>query len=338
VKASEFDAFHEMIAHDEVVRLGCPGLNDGLASGLVIGLPAVITFAPKELRDKVVPECLLGEKRICLAISEAVAGSDVAGIQTTAVKSPCGQFYIVNGTKKWITNGTFSDYFVTAVRTGGNGIGGISLLLIERSEGLETEAIKTSYSPAAGTAFITFDNVKVPIGNLLYKENQGFRCIMANFNHERWVICVGVTRASRLVVEECFKWSNQRRVFGKRLISQPVIRQKFARMVAAVEGCQNWLENLTYQMLKMDYKEQANRLAGPIALLKYQCTRVASLVADEASQIFGGRAISRSGMGQVVERFARSQKFAAILGGSEEIMADLGIRQSLRYFPQDAKL
>jgi len=143
---------------------------------------------------------------------------------------------------------------------------------------------------------------------------------------------------SRLVVEEYFKWSNQRRVFGKRLISQPVIRQKFARMVAAVEGCQNWLENLTYQMLKMDYKEQANRLAGPIALLKYQCTRVASLVADEASQIFGGRAISRSGMGQVVERFARSQKFAAILGGSEEIMADLGIRQSLRYFPQDAKL
>jgi len=71
-----------------------------------------------------------------LAISDPDAGSDVAGLTCVAEKSPCGKFYIVNGTKKWITNGTFCDYFVTAVRTGGKGIGGISMLLIERSEGL----------------------------------------------------------------------------------------------------------------------------------------------------------------------------------------------------------
>lgn len=262
----------------------------------------------------------------------------MANIQTTAVKSPCGKFYIVNGVKKWITNGTFSDYFVTAVRTGGPGLGGISLLLIERSEGLETEIIKTSYSPAAGTAYITYENVKVPVENLLYKENQGFKCVMANFNHERWVICVSANRSSRLVVEECMKWAHQRLVFGKPLADQPVIRAKLAKMIAAVEGCHNWGENITYQMSKMTYQEQAQYLAGPIALLKYYVTRVQSAVVDDAAQIFGGRAISRSGMGQVIERLARAQKFPAILGGSEEIMADLGIKQAFKAFPANARL
>ena len=87
------------------------------------------------MREKVVRECLNGEKRICLAISDENAGSDVAGLTCDAKKSECGQFYIVNGTKKWITNGTFCDYFVTAVRTGGKGTGGISMLLIERVPG-----------------------------------------------------------------------------------------------------------------------------------------------------------------------------------------------------------
>jgi alkylation response protein AidB-like acyl-CoA dehydrogenase len=121
VKSEQFDYFHEMIAHEEVVRLGYPGFQDGIGTGLYIGLPPVLHFGPKHLKEKVIPECLLGKKRICLSISEPGFGSDVAGITTTAVKSSCGKFYIVNGVKKWITNGTFADYFVTAVRTGGKG-------------------------------------------------------------------------------------------------------------------------------------------------------------------------------------------------------------------------
>lgn len=91
---------------------------------------------------------------------------------------------IVNGTKKWITNGCFSDYFVTGVRTGK----ALSVLLIPRGEGVETKAIKTSYSPTAGTAYVTFDNVKVPVENLLGKENNGIQIILSNFNHERWTM------------------------------------------------------------------------------------------------------------------------------------------------------
>jgi len=334
VKPEEFDYFHELIAHEEISRLGLPSLVDGLGAGLVIGLPPVLVFGSNQLRMKVVPEVLRGEKRICLAISEPQAGSDVANITTTAVKSPDGKFYIVNGSKKWITNGTFCDYFSTAVRTGGAGMGGVSMLLIERSEGLSTKPIKTSYSGCAGTAFITFENVKVPVENLLGHENKGFAVIMQNFNHERWLIICGVLRYTRLVVEECFKWANQRKVFGKALIEQPVIRNKLAHMVAQLESCYNWLENITYQMTKLSYKEQAVKLAGPIALCKLQCTRVAHYCADQAAQIFGGRAITRTGMGRIVEGFQRTVKYGAILGGSEEIMADLGVRQAMKNFPR----
>jgi alkylation response protein AidB-like acyl-CoA dehydrogenase/predicted heme/steroid binding protein len=335
--SSKFDYFHELIAHEEIARLCCPGFTDGLATGLVIGLPPLINFASSDLRDRIVPPCISGEKTICLAISEPFAGSDVANIRCTAKKSPCGQFYIVNGVKKWITQGQNSDYFTTAVRTGGPGISGISLLLIERGEGVETKKIKTSYSAAAGTTYIIFENAKVPVTNLIGKENEGFKCIMSNFNHERWFIVCSINTFSRRITEESFKWAHQRKVFGKPLIEQPVIRQKLAFMISRVEAVGNWLENLTYQMQHIPPAEDI-KIAGPIALLKQLCTRVAYEVSDNACQIFGGRSITRTGMGQMVERVQRSIKFGAILGGSEEIMSDLAIRMAMRAFPKTAKL
>lgn len=218
ISPEEFDYFHEMITHQELTRIGNPGFRDSLSSGLVIGLPPVMNFAKKPIRDKVMHEVLNGQKRICLAISDPNAGSDVAGLTCTAKLSECEKYYIVNGTKKWITNGTFCDYFVTAVRTGDEGIFGVSMLLIERSEGLVTKPIKTSYSAAAGTAYITYTDVKVPVENLLGEENRGFEIIMSNFNHERWMIATGILYGIRLITEQCMMWANQREVFGKKLV------------------------------------------------------------------------------------------------------------------------
>merc|ERR1719401_1705371 len=126
------------------------------------------------------------------------------------------------------------------------------------------------------------------------------------------------------------KWAMNRMVFGKALIQQPVIRYKLAEMAAAVESLHSLLEDLTYQMCKMTHKQINDELAGPIALLKYKQTRVATLVSDNACQIFGGRAVTSSGMGYMVEKYQKSFKFMAILGGSEEIMADFAIRQAMR--------
>jgi alkylation response protein AidB-like acyl-CoA dehydrogenase len=281
---------------------------------------------------------LLGNKRIVLSITEPFAGSDVAQIKCTAEKTPDGKHYIVNGVKKWITAGLDAELFVTAVRTGGKGMKGISLLLIERSDGLTTKIIKTSYSASAGTAYVVYDNVKVPVENLLGEENKGFKCIVQNFNHERWMMAVNTVTGCRLALKDCILWANQRKVFGKPLIAQPVIQAKLAEMAAQIEALTSWLDSVTYQMQNLPYEEQVIKLAGPIALLKYYSTRVAYKCADHASQIFGGRAITRSGMGQNVERFSRAVKYTAIYGGSEEIMQSLAVKQMLKHMPLNARL
>lgn len=224
VRGEEFDYFHDLIISQEGVRANARGFQDGQLAGMVIGLPCIMNWMKDEVRKKVImDEVFSGKKYMCLAITEAFAGSDVAGLRTTATKTPDGKHYIVNGTKKWITNGVYADYFITGVRTEK----GLSVLIIERGEGVETKPIKTSYSPTAGTAYITFDNVKVPAENLLGEENKGIYVILSNFNHERWSMASTSVRMSRTVVEECLKWAHQRIVFGKRLIDQPVIRQKY---------------------------------------------------------------------------------------------------------------
>ncbi|KAH8671145.1 acyl-CoA dehydrogenase/oxidase [Xylariales sp. PMI_506] len=331
IKGEEFDYFHDLIMGQEGVRSNVRGFQDGNMAGMVIGLPCIMNYFNDEKRKKIImDEVLSGKKKICLAITEAFAGSDVAGLRTTAVKTPDGKHYIVNGTKKWITNGVFSDYFVTGVKTDK----GLSVLLIERGEGVETKLIKTSYSTTAGTTFITYDNVKVPVENLIGEENKGIYVILSNFNHERWTMSCGSARNMRTVVEECLKWSHQRIVFGKRLIDQPVIRQKLAKMIALTESHQAWLESITYQMCNMPYKQQSKHLGGPIGLLKMSITRAAHEIADEAVQIFGGRALTQSGMGRVVEMFHRTYKFDAILGGAEEVLGDLGVRQAMKEMPK----
>jgi alkylation response protein AidB-like acyl-CoA dehydrogenase len=161
---------------------------------------------------------------------------------------------------------------------------------------------------------------------------------MRNFNHERWLICAGVMGGIRVILKDCLLWCMQREVFGKNLMSQPVIRQKLARMIGSIEALEGYMESLTYQMVNMDPMAQMFELGGAIAILKFQTTRTLTLVTDEACQIFGGRALTASGMGKNVEMVQRTYKFASILGGSEEIMADLGVRQALLSFPQDAKL
>ena len=338
IEGEEFDQFHELVAHAEIARLGVPGFIDSLGAGHLIGLPPVLHFGSAAMKQKFVPACMRGEKICALAITEPFVGSDVAGMRCTAKKSPCGKFYIVNGAKKWITNGTYADVFVTAVRTGGKGAKGVSMLLIEREHGITTKPIHTSYAPCAGTAYVEYNDVKVPVENLMGKEGEGFRLVMHNFNHERWVIVVTCLSQARVVVEECFKWASQRTVFGKKLIEQPVIRFKLANMVSQLESVWSWLETITHEMNTMSFKDRQAKLGGPTALLKYQATRVVNHIVDDAVQIFGGRALTRSGMGARIENFMRFAKYGAVYGGSEEICADLGIRQALRTYPKDARL
>ncbi|KXN91720.1 2-methylacyl-CoA dehydrogenase, mitochondrial [Leucoagaricus sp. SymC.cos] len=353
VKPEEFDCFHELIMSQEMARIHARGYDHGLSGGTFIGLPAVVNFGRPELRDRVMKEVLDGKKHLCLAITEAFSGSDVAGLKCLAKRVENG--WVVTGTKKWITNGTFADYFVVGCRTEKSGL---VVLFVERGEGVETKPIKTSYSATAGTAYVTFENVFVPYEHTLGSENDGFRVILSNFNHERWgmvAYCVGGQRA---IIEECMKWINQRKVFGKPLHSQAVIRSKLATsgdsdtdggsqavirsklagMFARVESAQNWLENITYQMNHMSYKDQSRYLAGSIGLLKKFATESAQETARDAVQIFGGRGITRTGMGRFIEHYHRTISFDAVLGGTEDVLGDLGVRQALNYMPKNTRL
>lgn len=335
VQPDEFDYFHELIVQDERTRNFCPGWEDGLDAACTIGVPVIIKYGSDWMKE-LLPAVYRGDTTVCLAISEAYAGSDVAGIRTRAVLDAKGENYIVSGTKKWITGGCYADWFVTAVRTGKAGGGGISMMLIPRSEQIETTVIKTKYSSAAGTAFVTYENAIVPIKNVFGAEGKGFSIIMSNFNHERWMIAVVCICRARRCTEEVFKWAMQRKVFGAKLVEQPVIREKLAQAFAGIESVTAMLYETTHTMnLK---GPQSAELGGRIALLKYATTRMCHTVADNAVQVLGGRGVSLTGMGRIVETFHRVYKVPSVYGGSEEIMADLAVRQAIKAYPQHARL
>lgn len=329
--------FHVLITTDELSRCGAGGVPWGLSGGLSIGLPPVYNFGSQYLKNKIVKDCLMGEKIICLAISEPWAASDVAGLQTTAENK--GDHFIVNGCKKWITNGVYADYFTVACRTGPKGQGGLSLLLLERGmEGLKTRHMKCQGVWSSGTAFIEFDNVKVPASNLIGKENDGFKYIMYNFNHERWSLAVQASRLARVCLEDAFRYSLKRKTFGKALVEHQAIRMKLSDMARMVESLHAWIESVTYQWITMGHKEAMQSLGETVCLLKVQSTKVLELCAREAVHTFGGAGYVRGGVGERVERIYRDVRAFAIPGGAEEILGDFAIRSSAKKARKISKL
>lgn len=198
----EFDYFHNAIYTDEMLRSGLAGPSGSLTTGMAFGVPPLYKFGSKELQNRFLPDLLTGKKRACIAITEPGAGSDVANIETTAVKSKDGKTYIINGTKKWITNGIWSELSCMAVRTGGPGAGGLSLMVVplKGHKGVSMRRLKVSGQISAGTTYIELDDVEVPAENLIGEEGMGMKYIMTNFNHERLTIAIGCVRQARVAL------------------------------------------------------------------------------------------------------------------------------------------
>ncbi|GAB5370134.1 hypothetical protein AAMO2058_001465700 [Amorphochlora amoebiformis] len=324
-----FDPFMELILIDELCRCASGGVVWAVCGGISIGLPPILHFGSEELKKKVAKPVFRAEKFICLCITEPWAGSDVANIRTTAKRE--GDYFIVNGAKKWITNGVWSDYFTVLCRTGGEGAKGLSMLLLEKTmPGIEVRHMKCMGMWASGTSYITFEDVKVPTSNIIGKEGKGFLQTMYNFNHERWGLIAQANRFSRVCLEEALTYALKRRTFGKPLIKHQAIRMKLAEMARKIEASHSWMELVTYQLQTMSKKEQNLKLGGTIALLKAQSTKVFELCAREAAQIFGGASYVRGGVGEKIERLYREVRGYAIPGGSEEVLLDFAIRTAAR--------
>ena len=270
---------------------------------MAFGVPPLLKFGSRELQERLLPELLLGKKRICIAITEPEAGSDVAGIQTTAVKTEDGNHYLVNGTKKWITNGIWSSYATMAVRTSGPGPAGLSLLVVPLLDypGVTMRRMKVAGQLTGGTTFIELDDVKVPVENLVGEEGMGMKYIMTNFNHERLTITIGATRQARVALSAAFEYCLQREAFGKTLMDQPVVRHRLAKCGAMLESQWAWVEQFVYQMTKLSKTEADVELGGLTALAKAQ----AGIILDECARcavlLFGGNGFTATGRGELIE-------------------------------------
>ena len=313
---SGFDHFHSIVTSEEVAQIGAGGI---FASLMVhgIGLPPVLALGSEEMKQRVAPLVLAGDKLICLGITEPDAGSDVANIQTRATRE--GDEYVVRGSKMFITGGMRADYMTTAVRTGEPGLGGISLLLIELDRpGVSRTKLKKMGWWASDTAAVYLDEVRVPVANLIGGEGQGFLGIVMNFNSERLGMASSANGYARTCLVEAARYAQQRQTFGKRLADHQVIRHKISEMLRQVNATQAYLENCAWRV------QQGETPVADLALLKVQATLTMEFCAREAMQVLGGAGYLR---GNKVERIYREVRVNAIGGGSEEIMRDLAARQ-----------
>lgn len=336
LRVEDFDYLHSVIYSDEMSRSGLAGPGGSLTTGMAFGVPPLFKFGSPALQERFLPPLLRGEQRACIAITEPDAGSDVANITTVAVKTPDGQHYVINGTKKWITNGIWADYATMAVRTGpeGSGAAGLSLVVVplQGHPGVTMRRLKVAGQVSAGTTYIELDDVRVPVANLVGREGHGMRYIMTNFNHERLAIAVGVTRTARVALAAAFEYVLKREAFGKPLMDQPVVRHRLAKAGVLLESQWAWVEQIGFQMTQMPKDDADRKLGGLTAMLKAQAGIVLRECADTAVLLFGGNGYTRSGQGALVEMIHREVPGARIPGGSEDVLLDLGVRQLVKLY------
>ncbi|RTA90809.1 acyl-CoA dehydrogenase [Pseudomonas aeruginosa] len=309
----EGDLFTKVAASEELMRCGSGGLVAGLGS-LDIGLPPVVKWARPEVRERVVPAVLRGEKIMALAVTEPSGGSDVANLKTRAVRD--GDHYRVSGSKTFITSGVRADYYTVAVRTGGEGFAGISLLLVEKgTAGFSVgRKLKKMGWWASDTAELFFDDCRVPAENLIGLENAGFACIMANFQSERLALAVMANMTAQLALEESLRWAREREAFGKPIGKFQVLRHRLAEMATQLEVSREFT-----------YRQAAKMAAGKsvikeISMAKNFATDVADRLTYDAVQVLGGMGYMRESL---VERLYRDNRILSIGGGSREIMNEI---------------
>ncbi|KAJ3070493.1 hypothetical protein HDU99_002666, partial [Rhizoclosmatium hyalinum] len=161
VNPAEWDMFHELVVTDELNRIASVGINQFFWVTPAIALTPIIHFGTAKQKELLIKPCLSGQKNIALGITEPYAGSDVANILTTATKTPDGKHYVLNGEKKWITTGNWAEYFVIAARTGGKGMGGISLILVDRTTpGFSSRPVPCQGCRGSGTAYLMMEDCK----------------------------------------------------------------------------------------------------------------------------------------------------------------------------------
>ncbi len=311
------DCFMRAILGEELSKCGSGGAVAALC-GCNIMTDPVQKLASERIRNKVLPDIMAGKAGGALCITEPSGGSDVANMQTTAVRD--GDEYVLNGSKTFITGGMRAKHFVVAARTGEGGLGGISLFYVEKgTPGFSQTALERKMGWwCSDTASLYFDECRIPAEHLMGEENLGFYAVMNNFNLERVGLIANALGSSKVCLEESIRYAGERHTFGKPLIQHQVIRHKIAEMSARIDAVETYLNQVCWMI------SEGEMPVAEICKAKFFSTQVFEFCAREALQIFGGAGYLR---GTPVERMYREVRVVAIGGGSEEIMRDLAVRQ-----------
>jgi acyl-CoA dehydrogenase len=303
-----------MVIAEEVILSGG---SSGLVAALFthgIGLPHLVQAGDPVLIEKVARPVLAGEKIVSLAVTEPEAGSDVASLRTRAVRD--GDEYVVSGGKLYITSATRADFFTVAVRTGGDGARGISLLLIERDlPGVSVSGpLRKMGWLCSDTAELHFDEVRVPAGNLIGPENAGFYAIMNQFAAERLSLAVQAYATAQRCVDLTRAWITRRETFGRPLASRQVVRHRMAEMARQTDVAR------TYTRAVADAWQAGDDVVARVAMAKNTAVAACDYVVDNAVQLHGGLGYMRE---SEVERHYRDSRILGIGGGTNEIMTEI---------------
>ena len=275
------DFWFTVVLLQELMRSGSIGVAVAIMTHAEFATKVIDRGGSDELKEKYVRAAAEGRLIGALGVSEPDAGSDVAALKTRAVRD--GDDYVINGSKLYISNGTIADFITTAVRTGGDGHRGISLIVVPAdSDGLTRKRLQKIGTHASDTAELFFDDVRVPASNLVGEENKGFRLIMGGFEGERLVLSIMACSQARMLFEEARKWGHDRQVFGHALLGFQVWQHRLADVLTNLEAA----EAFAYTAIdKYVRGEEANSL---ISMSKLFATEMALDTARECAQIQGG--------------------------------------------------
>jgi acyl-CoA dehydrogenase len=296
------------------------GASSGLLAALFTGgiaLPHIAATGNEDLVDRFVRPTLAGELIGSLAVTEPGGGSDVAGIRTTARRD--GDHFVVNGSKTFITSGVRADFVTTAVRTGGEGHGGISLLVVERGTPgftVDRSLAKMGWH-CSDTAELGFADARVPVANLVGGQDTGFFQIAEQFVVERIALAVHAYGIAARSLELTAAYCRERETFGRPLVKNQVVRHTLVEMRRQVEVARTYTHAVAARHVA------GESVIAEACLAKQTATDCASYVCDKAVQLHGGTGYLT---GTEVERHYRDARILPIGGGASEVLADLTAR------------
>ncbi|HNP13391.1 MAG TPA: acyl-CoA dehydrogenase family protein, partial [Mycobacterium sp.] len=312
------DAADVAIIAEELHEAGTPGGVFASLFTVGIAVPHMIGSGDPRLIDKFVKPTLAGELIGSLAITEPGGGSDVGHLRTTAVRD--GDHYVVNGAKTYITSAVRGDYVVAAVRTGGPGAAGISMLVIEKgTPGFEVsrKLAKMGWR-SSDTAELSFTDARVPVENLVGAENTGFLQIAQAFVSERVGLAVQAYSSAQRCLDITVAWCRDRETFGKPLISRQSVQNTLADMARRIDVARVYSRNVIERQLAGE-----TNLIAEVCFAKNTAVEAGEWVANQAVQLFGG-------MGYMaeceIERQYRDMRILGIGGGTTEIMTSLAAK------------